>query len=117
MRKLTVFAICALLLSISFIYACSDNNNHDSAEKRLTMQAKITQITSEYIQVDIIKDEYNSGVMLVLVNSKTPITDQAGKSLSISNLEVNDIIEVEYSGQVMLSYPAKINAIIITLLG
>ena len=81
----------------------------------LTMTARITEISS-YIEVEIIKDEYNSGILWVLVDNLTPIKNAEGKSILLSDLKAGDKIEIIYSGQVMLSYPGKIVAKAITVL-
>ena len=74
------------------------------------MTAKITAI-SHVIEVEILDDQYNQGVMWVNHSNATAFYDQNGKKISASQLKVGDVIEISYSGQVMLSYPAQISAI------
>ena len=82
----------------------------------MIMQAKIIEVYSDNsLLVEIIKDDYNNGEMCVLTSSRTIIKNAKGEKIAFSDLTVNSIINIEYSGQVMLSYPAKINALKITL--
>ena len=79
------------------------------------MRAKILAINS-HIEVEILEDEYNSGILWGNYSNKTTLKDNAGNAITISNLKVGDQIEIIYSGQVMMSYPGQIVALQITLL-
>ena len=81
----------------------------------LTMTARIIEISS-YIEIEIIKDDYNSGILWVLVDNLTPIKNAEGKSIALRDLKAGNKIEIVYNGQVMLSYPGKIVAKTITVL-
>ena len=90
-----------------FLFCTACNNSEQTGG--FTMRAKIIAINS-HIEVEILKDEYNSGIMWVNLSEKTSIKDENGNSLSISDLAVGDVIDIVYNGQVMLSYPGQINA-------
>ena len=102
--------LCFLLLPLAICFTVGCNNQ--GSNKNLIMQAKIIQINQDNsLLVEIIKDDYNSGEMCVLTGDKTKIVNQSGEKIKFNQLKVGDLINVEYTGQVMLSYPAKINAV------
>ena len=45
----------------------------------------------------------------------TQFLDSEGNKITRSSLNANDIIEIEYSGQVMMSYPPQVYAKAITI--
>lgn len=96
-----------LFLVAPFLFCTACNNNEPSGG--FTMRAKITAINS-HIEVEILKDEYNSGIMWVNLSEKTSIKDENENDLSLNDLAVGDIIDIIYNGQVMLSYPGQISA-------
>lgn len=79
------------------------------------MRAKILAINN-HIEIEILEDEYNSGILWVNYSNKTTFKNNAGNAITISDLKVGDQIEITYSGQVMMSYPGQIVALQITLL-
>ena len=66
------------------------------------MKAKILAINS-HIEVEILEDEYNNGILWVNYSNQTILKDNAGNAITISDLKVGDQIEIIYSGQVMMS--------------
>lgn len=83
--------------------------------QQFKMKAKILAINN-HIEIEILEDEYNNGILWVNYSNKTTLKDNAGNAITISNLKVGDQIEIIYSGQVMMSYPGQIVALQITLL-
>ena len=79
------------------------------------MTALITEI-GEKITVDVTKSEYTSGILLVITGDKTEYFDKAGNKISRADLTVGSTVEILYSGQVMMSYPAQIVAARITVI-
>ena len=109
MKRLLAFSLLLLFL---FVAGCNNKLSGD----HMIMQAKIIEVYSDNsLLVEIIQDDYNNGEMCVLTSNKTTIKNVNGEKIAFSNLTINSVINIEYSGQVMLSYPAKINAIKITL--
>ncbi len=112
MKRLILWFLL-LPLAICFTVGC----NNQGGNKNLIMQAKIIKVNEDNsLLVEIIKDEYNSGEMCVLIGNKTKLVNKNGEKIAFSELNTGDNVQIEYTGQVMLSYPAKINAIKIVLL-
>ena len=108
-----IISVFLLLLSLLLIFtACNEDREMNGQFK---MRAKILAINN-HIEIEILEDEYNSGILWVNYSNKTTLKDNAGNAITISNLKVGDQIEIVYSGQVMMSYPGQIVALQITLL-
>ena len=106
---LSVIILCALLISCSINDAEANNMNNAK------MTAKITAL-GEKIEVEVIEGDYGaSGIFWIITGSDTDFRNSDGNKISVSNLRVNDVIEIEYSGQVMMSYPPQVYAKIITV--
>ncbi len=63
-----------------------------------------------HLLAEIIDSEVASGEYIVLYDDMTDFFDGSGKSVTINDVRVGDTIEIIFSGQVMLSYPAQIYA-------
>ncbi len=82
---------------------------------QFVMTALVTDIHTQ-IEVEIMNDQYNGGVMWVNFSDETKIVNGKGEKLSIDDIKKGDEIEIVYSGQVMMSYPGQIYAQKITVL-
>lgn len=102
-------------LGLVFISTSSACDNPPTNQNGFTMTAQVLAINDK-IEVQILSDEYNEGVMWVNFSSSTPVYDKDGKAISVKDLNVGDKIEIIYSGQVMMSYPAQITAQKITII-
>ncbi len=99
----SVVLVLALLVSC---YITEEEQNMEGAK----MTAVIKNIADK-IEVEVIEGDYNvSGIYWVNISSDTVFTDENNVRLSLSDLNVGDIIEITYSGQVALSYPPQISA-------
>lgn len=83
--------------------------------QQFKMKAKILAINN-HIEIEILEDEYNNGILWVNYSNQTTFLDSKGNKISASDLSVGDTIEIVYNGQVMMSYPGQISARQITLL-
>ena len=93
-----------------------DEGNSDSSGKGgFRMKAKITGFGSR-IEVDVIEAPYTSGVHWVITNENTDIKNENGAKIAREDLAVGDVVEIEYNGQVMMSYPPQIAALSIKVL-
>ena len=97
-----------LLILASLPFLCCAGCSHNTNGKFI-MTATITAINS-HIEVEILTDEYNSGIMWVNASSLTAVYNSNGKKIKLNDLRVGDKIQIEYSGQVMMSYPPQIAA-------
>ena len=85
------------------------NNDESEIEERNAdgsyfYKGKITSLSSDrHIEMEIIDSQVAFGIYWVLVSSQTKFVDNNGKEISRNDLKVGDIIEVAFSGQVMMS--------------
>ena len=108
-KNLKIFCI-TMLAPFIILGGCSSEQ-----KSNFVMTAKIIAINS-HIEIEIIKDDYNSGILWVNVPDSISILNKNGKKISLTDLAVGDKIEICYSGQVMMSYPGQITAQKITVL-
>ena len=127
--------IIPLLLILSLLFSCttsggseetgdSDATENEDAEgsnsnkenTEFTMKAKILRL-GEKLEVEIIESEYSSGIFHIILSDKTEIYNSDGVKIDKSDLTVDDVIVIVYSGQIMMSYPAQTVAIKITVEG
>ena len=95
--------------------AVDEGNSDNSGKGGFRMKAKITGFGSR-VEVDVIEAPYTSGVHWVITNENTDIKDENGAKIARSDLAVGDVVEIEYNGQVMMSYPPQIAALSIKVL-
>ena len=107
--KKSIYVIAIILLTCIMLVctSCEEVEPVDGAK----MTAVIKSV-SEKIEVDVIEGDYEvSGIFWVNIGSGTVIVNQNGIRVTKSSLKVGDVIEITYSGQVMLSYPPQIVAL------
>lgn len=102
------FALLIIICSL-FLISCTKVN----PEANFSFTAVITSIGEE-IEVNITESEYLEGVCILLID-KAVIYKNDEKILK-KDLQIGDKIEIHYTGQVMLSYPPKVNAITIKVI-
>ena len=93
----------------------SEDGDGKGGDGGFRMKAKITGFGSR-VEVDVIEAPYTSGVHWVITNENTDIKDENGKKIAREELAVGDVVEIEYNGQVMMSYPPQIAALSIKVL-
>ena len=71
---------------------------------------------NENIEIEVIESDYAFGLYWVSVSDDTVYETKDGAVADKTILSVGDIVEVEYGGQVMMSYPPRIVAAKIRLL-
>ncbi len=64
----------------------------------------------EHIEVEVIESDYADGVYWVIVSDATAYENASGEGITKGDLAVGETVEIEYGGQVMMSYPPKIVA-------
>ena len=104
LKTLLIFALSGVLFS------CSDS----SAAGSVSMTATVTSL-GERLEVEVIESEYTFGTHLVITDTAR-VFNKNGDAISVSDIKVGDSVKIEYSGQVMLSYPPQIVAKRITVL-
>lgn len=98
----------------------SSNDNEDAKEINeadyfLYKGKIVSNENSRYIEVEIIDSQIAFGKYLVLVDAATVYQDSEGNEITRDDLKVDDVIEISFSGQVMMSLPPQIYAQKITL--
>ena len=84
-------------------------SDEEGAQTEFVMKAMVTAI--EYrVVVDVIEAPYTSGVHWVITNDDTKFIGLDGRAITRGDLAVGDVVEITYSGQVMMSYPPQIVA-------
>lgn len=76
----------------------------------VVFRGQVTSIDKKEIQMEIVDSEIAFGIYRVLYNSETPFFGLDGQQITLSDIEIGDVIEVVFSGQVMQSYPPQIAA-------
>ena len=107
--------MCLLLLLLALPLLLSVSAPHAS-EPRVRMTARITAL-GERIAVEVIESPYTFGPHLVHTPPETLYRSSDGEAIDRTALAVGDVVEISYSGQVMLSYPPQIVAVEIKRLG
>ena len=107
-----------LVLGLSLIVSCTDGEGEvteQTPDGSVVMKAQIKEI-GEKIEVDVVESEYTTGVHWVITSDATQYFDKDGNKINRSDLKRGDVVEIRYSGQVMMSYPPQIVAARITVL-
>ena len=65
--------------------------------------------TPDRLEVEVIESDYAFGIYIVHTDTAAFI-DAEGKAIEASDIKVGDTIEINYGGQVMMSYPPQIVA-------
>lgn len=74
-------------------------------------RGKITNLGGKKeLEMEIVDSEIAFGVYRVLIGDETEFYDVKGEKIDRNTLKEGDIIEVVFSGQVMMSYPPQIAA-------
>ena len=108
MMKKIVF-IASVLLIVALLVSCYITEEEKNVEG-VKMTAIVKNI-GDKIEVEVIEGEYDaSGIFWVNVSEETIFTNDEGARLSLSFLNVGDVIEITYGGQVAMSYPPQISA-------
>lgn len=123
-KFLSVFLI--LTLTLTLLISCTPNENkgeeedesvgrnpiphsyNGDDEETFYLIGEVTAICDR-IEVNVIEGEYAYGIYWVHVG-ETDIFDQDGNKIPLEDLEIGDVLEVTYNGQVMMSYPPQIVA-------
>lgn len=103
-----LFKIVALLLSATCLFSCVDEGEPEGG---FELTAEIISLSDGRVEMNVTEAKYAEGLYIALIGDKTKIFDEADNEISSDGLGAGDIIKVEYSGQVMMSYPPQIAAL------
>ena len=110
-----IILIASILLILALLVSCDTTNGEqsmidDGTQESVKMTAVVKAIGYS-IEVEVIEGDYGAaGIYWVNFSSDTTFVDANNQTVSSSDLNVGDTIEITYSGQVALSYPPQIFA-------
>lgn len=110
--------VILLVLGLSLIVSCGDGNGDSDGEQldgSVVMKAEVKAINDK-IEVEVIESEYTFGVHWVITSEGTKYFDKDGNKIDRDDIKCGDVVEIRYSGQVMMSYPPQIVAAKITVI-
>ncbi len=99
MKKKLYYIIC--LCSLVSIMLCACNNSVDSITETVTFQATVIEVTGNSILVEPIE-----GSSELSSSDQFSIPNKDGLELQTGN-----IIEIEYNGDILESYPAQLGEV------
>ena len=110
--------ILLIIVTLGTITSCAADNggkvdkNPREEEKsdNFVMKATVTNVNDK-IEINVYEAEYAEGIYWLVTDDKTQVVDASGSLISLSDIKSGDNITVEYSGQVMMSYPPQVYAI------
>ena len=95
-----------LALALPLLLSASPRPTLDG---RVSMTARILSI-DERVTVEVVESPYTFGAHIVHTPPETVYLDANGDETSRDALAPGELVRIDYSGQVMLSYPPQIVA-------
>ena len=111
MKKIFLLLFAIFIFSLS---ACNLKFDRDIKNGELKMIAVIQNI-DEKIEVEVINNEVLFGEYWINTGEQTQYYNHNGEEITREELNVGDIIEIDFTGQVMMSFPPQIVALKITI--
>ena len=118
MKKIVLLILIFALLSL-FLFGCStetggeatggDTGDTGGESVPFVFRGTVFEV-SELLGVQMEETEYSSGPYHVITGEETTYFDESGAPTSRDSVKIGSVIEVTFSGQVMMSYPPKISA-------
>lgn len=111
-KKIIAIAIIMMTLLMAGCQGGDDNSVEEKNERgEFVFKGEVTDVSNyRHIEMEIIDSEVAFGTYLALTSSETEFYGSDGNSIEREDIKVGDVIEVVFSGQVMMSYPPKISA-------
>ena len=118
MKRIVSLILIFTLLSLS-LFGCSAqtggeaNTGEEEGEGGDSMpfifRGTVFEV-AELLGVEMEETEFSSGPYHVITGEDTTYFDADGNQTAKDAIKVGDVIEITFSGQVMMSYPPKISA-------
>ena len=112
-RKIIWILLALLCMSVSCTETPSEQQ--EPARGGFFLKGRVLAV-NDHIEIEVIESDYADGIYWVLTSDTTEYRAADGSVTSRSALAVGDIVEIEYGGQVMMSYPPQIVAARIRIL-
>lgn len=94
---------------LPMLFACGKKEGEDEIRGGFKLTAIVKEV-GELLEVEVIESDYAFGEYWVITPKETEFLNENGEKIKRSDLKAGDRIEIEYGGQVMMSYPPKIVA-------
>ncbi len=119
-KVILLFLFAALAIAM---LSCTDDESRGASDKdsdggtstdeqvgdSFVLKAIVKGKTGE-LEVEVIESDYAFGTYRVLISSETEFKNGDGDTISLSDIKIDDTVEIVYGGQVMMSYPPQIVA-------
>ena len=112
MKKLS---LVAFILLLPLLFACNGgekDNMSSTKNDEFVMKATVIAV-GEKIEVEVTESEYTSGPFWIITSDSTEFLNASGKKITRGDIKAGDTVTVTYNGQVMMSYPPQVVALII----
>ena len=87
------------------------NSSIKLEDGEVVYRGKVTNLGDKYaLEIEIVDSNIAFGPYRVLIGNATTFYGLDGEEISREDIELGDLIEVVFSGQVMMSYPPQIAA-------
>ena len=87
------------------------NSSIKLEDGEVVYRGKVTNLGDKYaLEIEIVDSTIAFGPYRVLIGNSTTFYGLDGEEISREDIELGDVIEVVFSGQVMMSYPPQIAA-------
>ena len=88
----------------------NEDAEQNQAQEKFVLKAIIKKIENDRFEVEVIESDYAFGVYWILTSDSTKYYNENNSVIMRSNIKVGDTVEIDYSGQTMLSYPPQVVA-------
>ena len=107
--------LCITLALLCLVMLCSCGKDADVTNGDFKLQATVEEVNLLRIEVEVYNSDYAFGTYWVLTSNSTSFLDKEGNTISRSDIQVGDKVEITYGGQVMMSYPPQIAARVVQI--
>ena len=117
MKKFLILLL-ALLATLASCFPAPEPTPEDAdsgPQGGYVFQATVESV-GDRIAVSVTESEFGTGIYWVITAPETKYETAEGISLKREDLSIGDTVEIEFGGQVMMSYPPQIVAARITVL-
>ena len=117
MKKIIFVASVLLILTLLFASCYEEGEQQTMVDDGTGVKmTAIVKNIGDKIEVEVIEGEYGvSGIFWVNYSDETVFADANNTVISLSDLDIGDVVEITYGGQVAMSYPPQISAKIIQI--
>ena len=108
MKKIAL--LLALLCALPLLFGMTKRSEAQDTPSPYVFTGEVVGKENGMLLVEMDETQYSFGLYDVLTGNETAYYDKNGLPVSEKTVRIGDRIAIEFSGQVMLSYPPKIAA-------